>query len=382
MILKIGIFIVIALLLLLVVAFFALRIPALEIDAQSSEKEKLLALGKWFHRIHETGKFNGTALLSKNGKVIFSKSYGYGGVEALKPLTEHSSFNLASVSKQFTAMGIVLLHNQSKLKYTDKLFEHIPELAFYNDITIQHLLHHTSGLPDYMKLAAKHGNDGDVFATSEMVSLYQKHKPKQNFKPGSKFQYSNAGYVLLAEIIKRVSGTSFQTFMSSNIFSPLNMKDTQVFNLLSESEPTKRVYGYKNSLWLFGGKKFPQDLNYFDGVAGDGGVYSSAHDLYLWHKALNEGALVSNELYNIAYTPAQLNNGSETKYGFGWFINTDKSVEHAGGWQGFTSYIHRNLEKDELIVILDNSSNTLRVNSIGFRFNSIGLNLQYFMNTI
>lgn len=382
MILKIGIFFVIALLLLLVVTFFALCIPVLEINSQSSEKEKLLALEKWLYRIHKSGKFNGTVLLSKNGKVTFSKSYGYDGAEASNSLTEHSSFNLASVSKQFTAMGIVLLHNQSKLKYTDELSEHIPELAYYNDITIQHLLNHTSGLSDYMQLAAKHGNDGDIFTVTEMISLYQSHHPNLNFEPSSRFQYSNTGYVLLAEIIERVSGTSFQTFMSSNIFSPLNMKDTQVFNLLSESEPTKRVYGYKNSLWLFGGKTLPQDLNYFDGVAGDGGVYSSAHDLYLWHKALKEGALVSNELYNTAYTPAQLSNGSETKYGFGWFINTDKSVEHAGGWQGFTSYIHRDLEKDELIVILDNSSNTLRVNSIGFRFNSIGLNLQYFMSML
>lgn len=382
MILKIGIFIVIALLVLLVVTFFALRIPSLEIDAKSSEEEKLLALEKWLHRTHESGKFNGTVLLSKNGEVIFSESYGYDSVEALNPLTEHSSFNLASVSKQFTAMGIALLHNQSKLKYNDKLSEHIPELAYYKDITIQHLLHHTSGLPDYMQLAAKDSNEDDIFTTQEMVTLYQQHHPNLNFEPGSKFQYSNAGYVLLSEIIERVSGESFQSFMSSNIFKPLNMKDTQVFNLLSESEPTNRVYGYKNSLWIFGGKKLPQDLNFFDGVAGDGGIYSSAHDLYLWHRALNDGALVSNELYNTAYTPAQLSDGSKTKYGFGWFINPDNSVEHAGGWQGFTSYIHRNLEQDELIIVLDNSSNTLRVNSIGFRFNSIGLNLQYFMNIL
>lgn len=382
MILKISIFIVIVLLSIVAVTFFAIRIPALNIDTQSSKREKLLALEKWLYHIYESGKFNGTVLLSQNGKIIFSKSYGYDGAEALNKLTEHSSFNLASVSKQFTAMGIVLLKSQGKLKYTDKLSEYISELASYDNISIQHLLHHTSGLPDYMQLEAKHGHDGDVFTTSEMISLYQNHHPKLNFEPGTQFQYSNTGYVLLAEIIERVSGTSFQSFMASNIFNPLNMKDTQVFNLLSESEPLRRVYGYKSSLWLFGGKKVPQDLNYFDGVAGDGAIYSSAQDLYLWHKALNEGALVSNELYNIAYTPAQLSNGSKTKYGFGWFINTDKSVEHAGGWQGFSSYIHRNLERDELIVTLDNSSNTLRVNFIGFKFNSIGLNLQYFIKSL
>lgn len=382
MIFKIGMFLVVALIVFLVMAFIALRIPTLEIDSQSSEKEKLFALDKWLKHIHEIGKFNGTVLLSRHGEVIFSESLGYEGLETLNPLTEHSSFNLASVSKQFTAMGIVLLHKQSKLKYNDKLSQYIPELAYYENISIQHLLHHTSGLPDYMQLVAKHSNEDDIFTTSKMVSLYQKHHPSLNFEPGAKFQYSNAGYVLLAEIIERVSGTSFQSFMSSNIFNPLNMKDTQVFNLLSENEPTNRVHGYKNRLWLFGGKKLPQDLNFFDGVAGDGGVYSSAYDLYLWHKGLNKGTLVSNELYNIAYIPAQLSSGSKTKYGFGWFINADNSVEHAGGWQGFNSYIHRNLEKDELIIILDNSSNTLRVNSIGYRFNSIGLNLQHFMKSL
>lgn len=293
MILKIGIFIIIVLLVLFVVTFFALRIPSLEIDVQSSKKEKLLALGKWLQRMHESGKFNGTVLLSKNAEVIFSESYGNESVEALKPLTEHSSFNLASVSKQFTAMGIVLLHEQSKLKYTDKLSEHIPQLACYKEITIQHLLHHTSGLPDYMQLAEKHSNQDAIFTIQKMVTLYQQHQPNLNFEPGSKFQYSNAGYVLLCEIIERVSGRSFQSFMSTNIFRRLKMRNTQVFNLLSKSQPENRVYGYKNRWWLFGGKKLSQDLNYFDGVAGDGGIYSSTHDLYLWHSALNDGALVS-----------------------------------------------------------------------------------------
>lgn len=382
MILKIGIFIAITLIIIIVVAFLSLRIPALKIQTQAKDDEKLRNLDNWLKSIQEIAKFNGTVLLSKNGEVIFSNSYGYDSNKALNPLTEHSSFNLASVSKQFTAMGVVILNSQSKLNYADKISHYVPELSYYKDITIQHLLHHTSGLPDYMQMAGKYSDKNNIFTTSKMVSLYQKHHPSLNFEPGSKFQYSNAGYVLLAEIIERVSGTSFQGFMSSNIFKPLNMNDTKVFNLLSEVEPAKRVYGYKNSFWLFGGKKLPQDLNYFDGVAGDGGVYSSAHDLYIWHKALKEESLVSNDIYNTAYNPAQLNDGSKTKYGFGWFINSDNSVEHAGGWQGFTSYIYRDLEKDELIVILDNSSNTLRVNSIGFRFNSIGLNLKHFMKSL
>ncbi len=365
-----------------VAVFLALRIPQLKIHGNTSKTNKLETLNDWLELIHNKEKFNGSVLLSKQGKVIFSKAYGLDGAEISSPLTDHSSFNLASVSKQFTAMGVVILKDQSKLNYQDKLSDYIPELSYYKEITIEHLLHHSSGLPDYMNLAARNRTNNDIFTTAEMIALYNSLHPNLNFESGTKFQYSNAGYVLLAEIIERTSGNSFQEFMASHIFKPLNMKDTQVFNLLSENEPVKRVYGFKRRFWLFGGKNIPQDLNYFDGVAGDGAIYSSAYDLNIWHKALRDGDLVSNETYKEAYNPAQLDDGSKTKYGFGWFINDDNSVEHAGSWQGFTSYIYRDMENDDLIVILDNSSNTLRVNSIGFRFNSIGLNLKDMMGML
>jgi len=382
MILKIVIFSVIILIIVFVAVFLVLRIPRLLIPVNTSETNKLKLLDEWLDILYKKGKFNGTVLLSQQGKMLFSKSYGLDGAKVFSQLTDHSSYNLASVSKQFTAMGIVILNDQLKLNYQDKVSDYIPELSCYKDISIQHLLHHTSGLPDYMVLAVRNRSDTDIFTTSEMIALYKSHHPKLYFEPGTKFKYSNAGYVLLAEIIERVSGSSFQNFMTDNIFKPLHMNDTQVFNLLSEDQPDKRVYGFGYKFWVFGGKRKLKDLNYFDGVAGDGGVYSSVRDLNSWHEALRDGLLVSNETYKTAYTPARLANGSHTKYGFGWFINGDNSVEHAGGWQGFTSYIHRNLKKDELIIILDNSSNTLRVNSIGFRFNSIGLNLKYFMKTL
>jgi len=374
------IFAVIIFIIISVAVFLKLRIPRLGIPDNTSETNKLKILDEWLELLHKKEKFNGAVLLSQQGKVLFSKAYGYDCAEPPKPLTERSSFNLASVSKQFTAMGIVLLKEQKKLKYSDKVSDYIPELLCYKDVTILQLLHHTSGLPDYMFLAGKYLNKSETFITSEMISLYQTYHPDLNFKSGTKFQYSNAGYVLLAELIERISANSFQEFMASHIFKPLNMKDTQVFNLLSKNEPVKRVYGFKRKFWFLGDKNELKDLNYFDGVAGDGGIYSSAHDLNIWHNALRDGILVSNKTYKEAYSPAQLEDGSKTKYGFGWFINGDNSVEHAGGWQGFTSYIYRNMKNDQLIVILDNSSNSIRVNSIGFRFHSIGLNLKYFLS--
>lgn len=357
--------------------FLALRIPSLDLSEASSQIEKLETIDSWLAQLNQSGKFNGAVLLAKGGDVVFEKYYGLNGADTTERIDSLSSFNLASVSKQFTAMGVVILKNKSLLDYDDEISKYIPELEFYKGVTIKNLLHHTSAIPDYMRLVMKHRAGEELLTVSEVINLYKKEKPKLRFSPGEKFEYSNTGYVLLSEIIERVSSQKFSEFMAENVFSPLGMNDTQVFNLLSENSPRNRVYGYSHKYWLFGGKKQLKDLNYFDGVAGDGGVYASAADLALWHKSLYEGTLVPLSQYNIAYQPARLLDGSSTKYGFGWFLNRDSSVEHAGGWQGFTSFIHRGLESGDLIVILDNSSNTLRVNSIGYRFNSIGLNLKH-----
>jgi CubicO group peptidase (beta-lactamase class C family) len=357
--------------------FLALRIPVLRLQDNHTHDENLNEIDRWLTDLNQRGKFNGTVLLAKNGNIVFENAYGSNAGPEPGPINLDSSFNLASVSKQFTAMGIVILEHRSLLDYDDKLSKFVPELGFYDGITIRNLLHHTSGIPDYMRLVIKNRSGDEPVTTPEIIHLYQRKRPALNFRPGEKFEYSNTGYVLLAEIIERVSGQKFSDFMAENIFVPLNMKNTRVFNLLSKNEFQNRVYGYSCKYWLFGGSKKPRDLNYFDGVAGDGGIYSSAHDLVIWHEALNEGTLVPVDVYKSAYRPANLLNGSSTKYGYGWFLNDDNTVEHAGGWQGFTSFIYRNLENRDLVVILDNSSNTLRVTSMGYRFHSIALNLKH-----
>lgn len=179
-----------------------------------------------------------------------------------------------------------------------------------------------------------------LFTTQKMIERFSQLKPKLNFEPGKKFAYCNTNYVLLAEIIERTTHQTFEAFLKENIFQPLKMHDSQVFNLLSKNEPDNRVYGYKQKHWLLSGTTSSRDLNHFDGVAGDGAVYSSCSDLFKWHLALREGRLISKEDYQIAYQPAQLNDGNLARYGFGWFLNNAHSVEHAGGWQGFSSFLY------------------------------------------
>jgi len=245
-------------------------------------------------------------------------------------------------------------------------------------ITIRQLLNHTSGIPDYLSIANDYIGENETITTEKLIKVYSERKPNVRFKPGDKFEYSNIGYVLLAEIIARISGKSYSAYMYEHVFQPLNMRHTKVFNLLSKEEPGNRVYGFKRRFFLFG-KKNLSDLNRFDGVAGDGGIYSCAYDLFIWHNALLSGTLVPIKDLAEAYESGVLNDGTKTGYGFGWFIKGNGTVEHAGGWQGFATYLHRNLVKDQLIVVLDNTGNILRVTSNGVRYNSIPLNLQRFL---
>ena len=351
-------------------------------ETQSATPEnRFEALDRWLQSLYDSKRFHGTVLIGDSERVLFSNSYGFEDPESTSALKQSSVFNLASVSKQFTAMAVLLLEHEGKLSVSDLLRDHVPEMGIYPDITIEHLLHHTSGIADYMRLAIKHNADKELFKTSDLISLFTNQQPPLDFRPGTKFQYSNTGYVLLAEIVARASGKTFDAYLSENVIKPAGMTDSQVFNRLSTSEPADRVFGFKRS-WLNRAKTRPHDLNNFDGVAGDGGVYASARDLHRWHQALLTGKLLPHSVYRRATTSGTLEDGSETGYGYGWFVQSETVVDHAGGWVGFSAYIYRDLATGKLLVILDNSSNALRVVPKGFRFTSIGLNLIDFVEDL
>ena len=370
--------VILIVLLITIAALYEFSIPTLQVPGVTTKENKIRQLDKWLSSLYSQGKFQGVVLLATDGEVIFSKGYGFADYQEKEQLTQHSSFNLASVSKQFTAAGIILLKQQGKLSYSDQMKKLIPELSFYNDVTIRHLLNHTSGIPDYLSLANNYIPENETVTTEKLIKVYSEITPGFKFKPGDKFQYSNINYVLLAEIIERITGKSYADYLRKNIFQSLGMNHTKVFNLLSKDEPSNRVYGFKRKYLLFG-KKQLSDLNRFDGVAGDGGIYSSAHDLFVWHQALLSSAFIPIEAISESFRPGILNNGGKTGYGFGWFTNNDGTVEHAGGWQGFASYLYRHPVDGKLMVILDNTANILRVTSNGVRYNSIPLNLQKFL---
>lgn len=310
-------------------------------------------------------QFNGNVLIADKGKVIFEKSYGLANIETQEKLNTNSIFELASVSKQFTAMGIVLLHKQGKLQYDDPISKYIPELSFYPEITIRNLLVHTSGLPDYMELFDKKWDKTKFATNQDIVNEFAKYKPELEFTPGKKYEYSNTGYAFLATIIERSSKQSFGEYLHENIFKPLQMKNTFIYR--SRYEPKKinnYAYGYVMDTManMVLTNTFGKDYyTYFlDGIVGDGMVNSTIHDLLIWDRALYSNKLVNDKDKELIFGTTKTADGKENKYGFGWMLNTQekygKTASHSGGWAGYMTYIERHLDNDITIILLQNHS--------------------------
>ena len=353
-------------LLLILLAF------VLHATAQDTRVKKLDSL---FTALNANNGINGNILIAEKGNVIYKKSFGLRDVAANLPLDENSIFELASVSKQFTAMGIVLLQQKGKLQYDDKLSKYIPELAFYEGVTLRNLLNHTAGLPDYMELIGKKGDTTKIATNKDIITLFAKEKPAVVFAPGSKFEYSNTGYALLASVIEKASGKTYAAFLSANIFKPLKMDNTFVYTRrLSPKKIVNYAYGYvadknqKNAL--------PDALPeyhytwWLDGIVGDGTVNSTTGDLLKWDRAMYTEKLATKKSLELMFTPPVLPAGEKTTYGFGWII--DKSADfgtmttHSGGWPGYATFIERHIDNDKTIIALFNSDLSRRpaMNSI------------------
>ncbi|MEK8179535.1 serine hydrolase [Flavobacterium buctense] len=309
-------------------------------------------------------KINGNYLIAEKGTVIYQKSFGLANEETKEPLNENSIFELASVSKQFTAMAIAILHENGKLNINDKMSKYIPELAYYDNITIKNLVHHTSGLPDYMELMETRFDKNKIATNDDIVTLLAKEQPKLLFDTNTKWEYSNTGYALLATIIEKASGMSYADYLQKNLFTPLKMTNTFVYTRrYAPKKVSNYAYGYVYSDEL---KKLvlPDDLAetkmvvWLDGIVGDGTVNSTANDLLLWDRALYTNQLLSKSGMEQVFKSGALADGSATKYGFGWFIENNpdygKMASHSGGWPGYKTYIDRHLDNDKTIIILSN----------------------------
>jgi CubicO group peptidase (beta-lactamase class C family) len=304
-------------------------------------------------------------IVIRDGTILLKKGYGLANLEEKRPITTDTVFRLASVTKQFTAMSIMMLAERGKLKYEYPLASFFPEFPPYaSKITVRHLLNHMAGFPEYDELWLENGKiDGDWPRSSKtrsssfeptskdaLLLLGQVKKPE--FTPGTEFKYSNSGYVILAQIVEKVSGQSFSQFLQQNIFQPLGMKRS-----LLDDETRPALGNVATSYTLKEGSYKDIDYTPVNFIYGEDNVFSTVEDMYQWDQALYTERLVKTATLKEAFAPGKLSNGATTHYGFGWGLGKTlglDTVSHSGGWVGFCTEILRFPSEHFTVVVLSN----------------------------
>ena len=326
-------------------------------------------------RQHDLYNFNGNVLIAENGKVVYRNSLGYANYYSKQKLNDSTIFELASITKQFTAMGILILIEKGRLNLSDSLRSFFPQLP-YSGISIKHLLTHTSGLPDYMDIMAKKWDHSKIAYNNDMISLLASENLPKHFHPGEKWEYSNTGYALLASIIEKVSGKSYKEFMAESVFKPLKLHNTFVYTRRASTESLPNyAYGFvfSDSLKQYILPDSVPELDYvyyLDGLQGDGCVNSTTGDLLKWTVALTKGKIVKDELRMKMISPHALaDTVKKVSYGFGIMLGKDVNgdyMAHSGGWAGYSTYMIHYPDYNRTIIVLSNnmSASTQIANSL------------------
>jgi CubicO group peptidase (beta-lactamase class C family) len=309
-------------------------------------------------------------LVAKKGEIVYKKAFGNANMELNMSIRPDMVFNLASVTKQFTAIAILQLVEQGKISLTDSLQKYIPDYPSKSyTITVENLLTHTSGIRDYMQIdyANVYMERWD-FKPKQLIDSFKNYALE--FEPGTKFSYSNSGYYLLGYIIQIVSGQSYQSYIQDHLLKPIGLAHTY-FDSSSIIIPN-RVNGYRKEEDVF------KNVDYWSPTIeyAAGGLISNVDDLFKWHKGLYSYQILKKETLQKAFVPYQLKDGTETGYGYGWFIKTSngiKSIEHEGGIPGFKSNVIYFPAEDIFIATLyncgtvpiDELTNTISSMSLG-----------------
>lgn len=327
------------------------------ISGQKSEIRKL------FEDAKNQG-FSGTLLVAQDGKIIFHQAAGMRKFENKTVLKKTDIFEFASVSKQFTAMIIMMLKEKGSLHYDDPVSQYI-EIPYPN-ITIRHLLTHTSGLPDYQEIMDKHWDKSKIAGNPEILEYLNRYAPPALFVPGAKYDYSNTGYVLLASIAEKASGEDFISLCRKWIFGPLKMKDTDIRSLEVKARVKNFAAGHlldSTQHYVNANKFRSSDYTVWLGNRkGPGRISGTARDLLRWDKALYTNKLVSANTIDEAFAPAVLIDGTLSDYGFGWMLGKKSDgkrfVMHTGDNPGYRTIIIRLIDERKTIIILNNNSHS------------------------
>lgn len=329
----------------LAVSFFVMLTPT-AVHAQSM-KEKFDTM---ISKIFPEDQPGAAVLVLQEGKTIIREGFGLANLEQQKKVTPNTHFRMASVSKQFTAMCVLLLQKQGRLSINDPVSKYLEELPeFTQGITLKQLMTHTSGIADYENLIPK---DQKSQVTDAAVLNMIERSDSLYFQPGTQFRYSNTGFCLLTQVVEKVSGMPYEQFIRQHIFLPLKMEHTVMYD--KNTDIFERAYGYqkKDGTWKFG------DQSITSATLGDGSVYTSVNEYENWIRALwNHELLNADSVSDPLKVHAEIKAGLE--YGYGWFITREKDGSkayfHSGESKGFHNVVYHNPSKKMLIIIFSNS---------------------------
>lgn len=346
--------------------FFMVCISFLCVGCQNhhqSAKEKLAnQIEQYLNNCYADSIFNGVVLVSVDNEIILEDAWGYQNINSKIKNSFSTIFNLASITKPFTAAAIFILQSEEKLNIKNYVNKYIPEFP-YPQMTIENLLTHTSGIPDYThigQLIVKLRQSGSKSMTNkDIVEWIVNGRPDLEFQSGSESRYCNTNYVLLAEIIESVSGMSYKKFMQEKIFDKLDMKNSFVITPSDSIDRSRFAIGFRNS--LYGDSKVDHITShdgFYDEILGDGGIFMSAGDLNKFSRALHFGIL-KDVIPKTAFHAFTLSNGEKGKYACGWFVGVNKNrgyIKHGGNWGGYLSNYYHIPDDNINIIILTNNT--------------------------
>ena len=323
---------------------FLLALFFLSFETQVFSDDPVDAIKEYMDATVEVDQFNGAVLVAGDDRVLFSQGFGMANFEHDVPNAPNTKFRIGSITKQFTAMAIMVLQEHEKLDVNDLISKHLADTPdAWSDVTIHHLLTHTSGVPSFTSMVTYRFNMHAPQTIKQMIDRFR-DKPL-DFEPGEKFRYSNSGYFLLGAIVEEASGKSYEEFLRTEVFDPLELNDTGYDRF--RSVLPHRATGYERQ------KEELVHAYYLDMSQpyAAGALYSTVEDLYRWDQALRRGELISKDAYIKMYAP------EKEGYAYGWSVKTKngrKSISHGGGINGFLTYILRVPDKKLCVVVLCN----------------------------
>ncbi|GAB5555762.1 MAG: hypothetical protein Sapg2KO_53530 [Saprospiraceae bacterium] len=334
------------------ILFFLTYFSLVPAQAQLSEIQSK-KIDSLFNTWAEGNHPGGTIGIMQKGEVIYSKAFGMASLEYQVPNTTETLFNLASVSKQLTAMGIIVLQERGLLSIDDDIRKYLPDLPdFGHTITIRHMLHHTSGMRSLHAMLRLAGWRSDDSRTNEDLYRFMLKQKDLNFIPGDEYLYCNTGYILMAYIIEKVTNEKFPQWMENNVFEPLGMSNTYVEDRYDRVVPNNATSYYNRKDGFF------RAVEYW-GYVGSGNVHSTTADLLTWLQNFSTPSADWKSAFETLKTTDQLNDGSENNYAFGVNVgeyNGYERISHGGSIGGFRAYASHYPEEELSIAVLTNFS--------------------------